>query len=324
LIDRIIPIFIFFDSLYSIILPLRKFIPTLIAQQTYTTPDRLTFMLRLREYAVLTKLRLSFLVVVSAITGYLMADTFAGVDFSLLIFGGFLVTGSSNGFNQVIEREYDKLMTRTQNRPLVKGSISITEALIVSSLFGLVGLVLLYLINPLSAILGFLALFSYVAIYTPMKRISPWAVFVGAFPGAIPPMLGFVAATGHFGLLPGLLFFVQFMWQFPHFWAIAWVLDDDYRKAGYRLLPSKFGRNHSSSFQILLYTCAMIIASASPYVMELTGTLSLIVCMVAGLFFYRYALNLHHSQENSDARKVMFASFVYLPIVQFIYVFDKL
>jgi heme o synthase len=296
----------------------------LIAQESYTGTNRLSLSLRIREYAVLTKLRLSFLVVVSAVTGYLMADTFSGMQFLLLIAGGFLVTGSSNGFNQVMEREYDKLMTRTQNRPLVKGTLSVSEAMIVSVVFGIVGLFLLYLINPLSAILGFLALFSYVVIYTPMKRVSPWAVFVGAFPGAIPPMLGYVAATGEFGLLPGMLFFVQFMWQFPHFWAIAWVLDDDYRKAGYRLLPSKFGRNPSSSFQILIYTLAMIVASASPFILELTGVLSLIVCMVAGLFFYRYALTLHQTQTVADARKLMFASFFYLPIIQFIFVFDKL
>lgn len=241
-----------------------------------------------------------------------------------MIVGGFLVTGSSNGFNQIMEREYDKLMTRTQNRPLVKGTLSVSEAFIVSLLFGIVGLFLLFLINPLSFFLGFFALFSYVAIYTPMKRVSPWAVFVGAFPGAIPPMLGYVAATGEFGLLPGLLFFVQFMWQFPHFWAIAWVLDDDYKNAGYRLLPSKFGRNPVSSMQILIYTCAMIVASASPYVMNLTGALSLVVCMLSGFFFYRSALKLHHTQEIKDAKSLMFASFFYLPIIQFIYVFDKI
>jgi protoheme IX farnesyltransferase len=164
---------------------------------------------------------------------------------------------------------------------------------------------------------------SYVAVYTPMKRVSPWAVFVGAFPGAIPPMLGYVAATGHFGLLPGMLFFVQFMWQFPHFWAIAWVLDDDYRKAGYRLLPSKFGRNHTSSFQILIFTIAMIAASLAPYLMNLTGPLSVVVCVISGYFFYAIALKLHNTQDLKDARKLMFASFFYLPLIQFIYVFDK-
>lgn len=280
--------------------------------------------MRLKEYAILTKLRLSTIVVVSAVLGYLMATEFILKDFLMMIAGGFLVTGSSNGFNQIIEKDFDKLMQRTQNRPLVKHSISVTEALIVSIVFGLSGLLLLWLINPLSFVLGFLALFIYVAVYTPMKRISPWAVFVGAFPGAIPPLLGYVAATGKFGLIPGMLFFVQFMWQFPHFWAIAWVLDDDYKKAGYRLLPSKFGRNHTSSLQILIYTCAMIFSSATLWIFNISGLISLIVCSVAGLLFYRLALKLHHTQELKDAKKLMFASFLYLPVVQLIYVLDKL
>lgn len=296
----------------------------MISGNSITHPSKLSLALRLREYAVLGKLRLASLVVVSAITGYLMSSTFNWDHFLLMIGGGFLVTGSSNAFNQIIEREYDKLMTRTQNRPLVKGTLSISEALIFAVITGIVGLACLYLINPLSCLLGFFALFSYVVIYTPLKRISPWAVFVGAFPGAIPPLLGFVAAEGKFGLLPGLLFFVQFMWQFPHFWAIAWVLDDDYKKAGYRLLPSKFGRNPSSSFQILIYSLVMVAAATSTWVMELTGTMSLIVGMVAGLLFYSYALKLHYSQEIKDARKLMFASFFYLPIIQFLFVFDKI
>ena len=289
-------------------------------QETYT-PTRAA--IRLKDIIVLTKLRLSFLVVISAITGYLMADEFVGRDFALMIVGGFLVTGSSNGFNQIIEREYDKLMQRTQNRPLVKGTMSVSQAFWISLVFGISGLICLYFINYLSAVLGLFALVSYVAVYTPMKRVSPWAVFVGAFPGAIPPMLGYVAATGHFGLLPGMLFFVQFMWQFPHFWAIAWVLDDDYRKAGYRLLPSKFGRNHTSSFQILIFTIAMIAASLAPYLMNLTGPLSVVVCVISGYFFYAIALKLHNTQDLKDARKLMFASFFYLPLIQFIYVFDK-
>ena len=296
----------------------------MIVQDTYAAAEKLSFTGRLKEYAVLIKIRLSSLVVFSAITGYLMAAEFMLNDFLLMIAGGFFVTGSSNGLNQVIEREFDKLMDRTKNRPLVKGTLSVAEATLVSVVLGIIGLFCLYLINPLSFILGFLALFSYVAVYTPMKRVSSWAVFVGAFPGAIPPLLGYVAATGEFGLLPGLLFFVQFMWQFPHFWAIAWVLDDDYRKAGYRLLPSEFGRNSSSSMQILIYTIAMILASASTWVMDLTGTFSLVVAMMAGFYFYKMALRLHQTQKIADAKKLMFASFIYLPLIQILYVIDKI
>lgn len=280
--------------------------------------------MRLKEYALLAKMRLTFLVVISAVTGYFMQDEIILNEILILIAGGFLVTGASNGFNQIIERDLDKLMKRTQNRPLVKQTISVREAFIVSLVWAIGGLVLLSLLNPLCFFIGLLSLFMYVAVYTPMKRVSPWAVFIGAFPGAMPPLLGFVGATGEFGLLPGILFLVQFMWQFPHFWAIAWVLDDDYKTAGFRLLPSKFGRNRSSSFQILIFTLVMIFGSCLPWVINITGPISLVVCGVTGLFFYRMAYRLHITQEISDARKLMFASFIVLPIIQIVYVIDRI
>lgn len=279
--------------------------------------------MRLKEYAILAKFRLSFLVVISAITGYFMQDEIIFSEIVLLFFGGFLVTGASNGFNQILERDLDKLMKRTQNRPLVKGTLSVKEAMIVCIVWAVSGLVLLSFLNPLCFFLGLLSLFMYVAVYTPMKRISPWAVFVGAFPGAMPPLLGYVGATGEFGLLPGILFLVQFMWQFPHFWAIAWVMDDDYKAAGFRLLPSKFGRNRASSFQILIFTLVMILGSFLPWVIDITGVTSLVVCGITGLFFYRMAYKLHYSQDISDARKLMFASFIVLPIIQIVYVIDR-
>lgn len=280
--------------------------------------------MRLKEYTLLAKPRLSFLIVISAVTGYFMQDEIILKEILILISGGFLVTGSSNGFNQIIERDLDKLMKRTQSRPLVKGTITVKEAYIVSIVWGIAGLALLSLLNPLCFLLGLLSLFMYVAVYTPMKRISPWAVFIGAFPGAMPPLLGYVGATGEFGLLPGILFLVQFMWQFPHFWAIAWVLDDDYKTAGFRLLPSKFGRNRASSFQILIFTLVMVLGSFLPWVIDITGVTSLVVCGVTGLFFYRMAYKLHYTQEIADARKLMFASFIVLPIIQIIYVIDRM
>lgn len=280
--------------------------------------------MRLKEYTLLAKPRLSFLVVISAVTGYFMQDEIILNEILILVAGGFLVTGSSNGFNQIIERDLDKLMKRTQNRPLVKGTITVKEAYVVSIVWGIAGLALLSLLNPLCFLLGLLSLFMYVAVYTPMKRISPWAVFIGAFPGAMPPLLGYVGATGEFGLLPGILFLVQFMWQFPHFWAIAWVLDDDYKTAGFRLLPSKFGRNRASSFQILIFTLVMVLGSFLPWVIDITGVTSLVVCGVTGLFFYRMAYKLHYTQEIADARKLMFASFIVLPIIQIIYVIDRM
>lgn len=280
--------------------------------------------MRLKEYALLAKMRLTFLVVISAVTGYFMQDEIIVSEIWILIAGGFLVTAASNGFNQIIERDLDKLMKRTQNRPLVKGTLSVREAFIVCLIWAIVGLALLALLNPLCFFLGLLSLFMYVAVYTPMKRVSSWAVFIGAFPGAMPPLLGYVGATAEFGLLPGILFLVQFMWQFPHFWAIAWVLDDDYKLAGFRLLPSKSGRSRSSSLQILIFTLVMVLASFLPWVIDITGMTSLIICGMIGLVFYRLAYKLHYTQEISDARKLMFASFIVLPIIQIVYVIDRL
>jgi protoheme IX farnesyltransferase len=274
-------------------------------------------------YLVFTKFRLSFLVILSALSGYLFAG---GKDYNEIFFlmlGGTLVTAASNGGNQIWERELDKLMKRTSTRPLPQGWMSVTEAYLVCTFSLIVGTILLYLINWQSAFLGFIAFFSYVFIYTPMKRLSPWAVFVGAFPGAIPPFLGAIAATDKFGFLPGILFFVQFTWQFPHFWAIAWVLYDDYKAGGFSLLPSKSGKSKQSAFQIMLYSLALIPFSLVPWLLDWTGVWSLIIASILGIGFFVYSYRLYVSCEVADARKLMFASFVYLPIIQFVYVFDR-
>jgi protoheme IX farnesyltransferase len=289
-----------------------------------------SFLTKVRDYAVLFKLRLSFLVVVSSVLGYLMAvDSVIWIDLMVLIIGGFLLTGSSNAFNQVWEKDLDKIMDRTQMRPLPQNRLTAVEALIAASIAGAAGIGMLwFLLNPLSGVLGLLALASYVFIYTPLKPISSLAVFVGAFPGAIPPMLGYVAGSGAFGLEPGILFAVQFMWQFPHFWAIAWVMDDDYKKGGFRLLPFKEGRSKRSSFQILLYTALLVPVSLLPWALPtdqpMTGDLSMIVALILGAWFTYKAYRLNKTQDKKDARKLMFASFIYLPIVQLIYVIDKL
>lgn len=255
--------------------------------------------------------------------GYLLAaPAIDGMTLMYLIIGGFLVTGSSNAYNQVIEREFDKNMERTKNRPVAAGRMSITEGLIAASVMGIGGVALLWQLNILSAVLGFLALFMYVAIYTPMKRVSPWAVFVGAFPGAIPPMLGYVAFTGDFTLAAGLLFFTQFMWQFPHFWAIAWKIDDDYKKAGFSLLPTG-KRDRRSAFQVMLYALFLLPVSLCPWLFGMVGPYAAAVTLVAGTVFYVLAFRFYRSMEMKDATIVMFTSFFYLPIVQFAYVFDK-
>lgn len=290
--------------------------------KTYSIQKPLSLGVRIKEYLILGKHRLSLTVVISAFLGYLLNGKIVLNEVLLLTGGGFLLTLSSNAFNQIWEREYDKLMKRTQNRPLVKGSLSVLECIIFAIVTGISGLALLFMLNELSFILGLLSIFLYVFVYTPMKRLSPWAVFIGALPGAMPPLMGYVAATGNFNIVPGVLFLVQFMWQFPHFWAIAWVLDDDYKQAGYRLLPSKFGRNKSSSFQIVIYTIGCVVTSFAPFIIGTTGAVSAIAAAVLGAVFLKYAFVLHTTNDVNDARKLMFASFIYLPLLQIFYVID--
>jgi protoheme IX farnesyltransferase len=278
---------------------------------------------KFKTYLVFIKFRLSFLVILSAISGYLFAGGTNLTELLYLIIGGILVTGASNGANQIWEQNLDKLMNRTNRRPLPQGEMTNREAYTIVVFSLVVGIALLFLINFYSALLGLFAFVSYVFIYTPLKQISPWAVFVGAFPGAIPPFLGAIAATNDFGLLPGVLFFVQFTWQFPHFWAIAWILHEDYQRAGFYLLPSKSGKSKFSAFQIMVYSLALIPFSLIPWLMGWCGNITLIVASALGILFFVYSYRLYATLDDKDARKLMFASFVYLPIIQFVYVFDK-
>lgn len=276
-----------------------------------------------KKILVFTKFRLSFLVVLSALTGYLFAGGSDYLQITFLMLGGSFVTAASNGANQIWEKDIDKLMARTKNRPLPLGTMSLRLAYSIVLVLLITGSLLLLLINLKCMLLGIAAFVSYVFIYTPMKSKSPWAVFIGAFPGAIPPFLGAIAATDAFGFLPGVLFFVQFTWQFPHFWAIAWVSHEDYKKAGYHLLPSSLGKSKQSAFQILIYSLALIPFSLIPWILDWTGNTTFVIAAILGTLFFIYAYKLFLSQEDADARKLMFASFVYLPIIQFTYVFDK-
>lgn len=278
----------------------------------------------LKIYSVFTKFRLSFLVIISALSGYLFAGGTDLKEITLLMLGGSLVTAASNGANQIWERDIDKKMTRTAKRPLPMGWMSKQEAMLICIISLVLGELLLYLINLNSALLGFGAFFIYVFIYTPLKQKTAWAVFVGAIPGAVPPLLGAIAATNEFGFVPGILFFVQFTWQFPHFWAIAWVLHEDYQKAGFFLLPSSSGKTKASAFHIATYSLALIPFSLAPWLYGLTGNITLIVGSLIGGGFFLLAYRLYNSCLDSDAKKLMFASFVYLPIIQFTYVFDKI
>lgn len=276
---------------------------------------------KIHDYAQFIKLRLTSLVVLSAAIGFVIGSQEVNwAKMLLLILGGFLVTGASNGFNQIIERNLDKLMERTQNRPLPRERMTINESFLLASVMAACGIALLWIfMNPLSGVLGTLALILYSVVYTPLKQVTPFAVFVGAFPGAIPPMLGHVASTSGFGEIAfqaWLLFAVQFVWQFPHFWAIAWVLDDDYKKAGFRMLPSLGGRDKSSAFQILVYTLFLLPISLLPILFHMSGFISALIITLAGAFFVYQAYLLYRECTVDAARKLMFGSFVYLPVVQ--------
>ena len=275
----------------------------------------------------LSKVRLTASVVFSAIAGYLIAaDQFDVLLFTYLVIGGFLVVAASNGFNQILEKEYDKLMARTADRPLPTGRMSISEAIWISLLMGLLGVFLLYRINFLSGFFCTLSIILYVMVYTPLKRISPISVFVGAFPGAIPFMLGWVAATNDFDIEPGILFAIQFIWQFSHFWAIAWVCNDDYKKAGFKMLPGE--KDKSTAWKNVVYTFFLIPLSILP-VFGITGSLQLsviaaIFVAIAGVWFFSKTITLFKELTDDSAKKLMFASFIYLPIIQLIYILDKI
>lgn len=279
----------------------------------------------LTDYALLSKFRLTMLVVFSASLAFLAAPV--EMDFFklfILIVGGFLTTASANGFNQVIERDLDKLMDRTRQRPLPDGRMTTRQAFFFSLLTGLIGTGLLFwFLNPLSGFLGMISILLYTLVYTPMKKRSPVAVFIGAVPGAIPPLLGWVAATGTPGMGGWLLFSIQFLWQFPHFWAIAWVLDDDYRKAGFIMLPSG-KRDRDSAFQTLIYTVSLLPLAFMPYVFGISGVVAVVTGVGATAFFIWQARQMFISCDMASARKLMFGSFVYLPLVQLAIALDKI
>jgi heme o synthase len=281
---------------------------------------------RWRDYVMLMKLRLSSSVVFSSVTGYLLgASAVRAWEIVVLIIGGILVTGAANAFNQIIEKEEDALMSRTANRPVASGRLSVNEALVVAFALVVVGLTLLYTLNFLTFIFGALSVVLYALVYTPLKGKTAFAVFVGAFPGAIPIMLGWVAATGTFGVEPGTLFAWQFLWQFPHFWAIAWLLHNDYSKAGYVLLPS--GKpDRVSAFQTLLYASGLMLLVLLPY-LGLAGsftvsTTATIIVLILGTVLVFRAYVLLRKLNHSAARKLMLYSILYLTLTQIIWVVD--
>ncbi|MBT4679097.1 MAG: protoheme IX farnesyltransferase [Flavobacterium sp.] len=288
---------------------------------------KISFKRVLSDYKQLAKVGLSLSVVFSAIAGYLLAVEIINYQVLFLLgLGGFLMVAASNAFNQIIEKDTDALMKRTMNRPLPTGRMSKTSAFIFAITFTIIGLGILYSINPKSALFGAISIFLYTCAYTPMKPVSPLAVFVGALPGAIPFMLGWVAATNEFGIEAGFLFMIQFFWQFPHFWSIGWLQFEEYKKAGFIMLPMD-KKDQSATKQIIFYTIIMILVSIAP-VLKMTGAfyihpITAIIIALLGLFMLYYGILLHKKQTNIEARKLMLSSVLYITVIQIIYVIDK-
>ncbi len=298
----------------------------MIAGQVNTVSGLAMVAMKAKAFSEMLKLRLSLLVAFSCAFGFVLAspDVSWG-KLTMLFIGGFLLSGASIVINQIKEREYDKVMKRTMNRPLPTGRVSVQEA----GVFGVICfcaaiLILYYFTNTLTTGLSVLSMILYSFVYTPLKRVGPIAVFVGAIPGALPPLLGWTAAAGTISYEALIIFGIQFIWQFPHFWAIAWVADDDYRKAGFKLLPSGGTKDLNTAIQIMIYTMFLIPFGLLPAAFGITGTISAVVATVCGVLFFSQTFSLMKSGDRRSALKIMFGSFLYLPIVQIAYLLDKI
>ena len=283
--------------------------------------------LSLSDFSQLTKFRLSITVVISSIAGYFLAvETVNYPTLLLLIVGGYAMVGASNTFNQVFEKDLDKLMLRTQNRPLPSERMQPNNAILIGIVLTLIGISSLYMINAKTAFFASLSIFLYACVYTPLKQKTPLSVFVGAFPGAIPFMLGWVAATNEFGIEPGILFMIQFFWQFPHFWAIGWLMHDQYQSAGFKMLPSG-ARDQSTAFQTVFYTLWTVVISLIP-AFQNTGALVLsipaaLMVGLLGMFFLFYSIRLMFLKTDEAARFLIRTSIIYITGIQLVYVMDK-
>ena len=283
-------------------------------------------LMNIKLFFELIKFRLSFLVTFSSVFGFLLSSNYINY-FSLfiLIISGFFITGSSVINNQIIEKDSDKLMNRTKNRPLPTNKISSRNALFISLALSITGLILMVLfLNKLTALLSFLSLIIYTFLYTPLKKVGPIAVFVGAIPGALPPLIGWAASTNDISLEAFIIFSIQFIWQFPHFWAIAWVSDDDYKRAGFKLLPNNGKKNFSTAVNIMTYTMFLIPLGLLPTIFGITGLVSGVVAVVCAILFLIQTLRLIKDYSKTSALRIMFGSFIYLPVVQLTYIFDKI
>ena len=282
---------------------------------------------RLKDYNQLLKPNLSFMVVFTSVIGYLIAPGihFALTQIIILFAGGLLVTGGANTINQILERESDALMKRTKNRPMPDGRMGHQEAWVFAIVTGLSGALLLGVyFNLLAGVLSLLSLLLYAFVYTPMKKIHPVSVFLGAIPGSLPPLIGWVAATGSLGVGGLVLFLIQFFWQFPHFWAIAWVAFDDYNNAGIRMLPTRERETRFTGMQCMLYSLVLIPMTIVPRMIGLSGYPGMWVCIACGLLYFGASVIFYIKNDHKSARRVMFSSFIYLPTVLLALLFDKL
>ena len=324
----------FYELFFAKSLSINYFCKSLKKQTNQTlnsTPNSLSIKSIYTDFKAITKAGLAISVVFSSIAGFLLgvAD-FQALQWVVLLklaVGGYCMVGASNAYNQVIEKDLDALMDRTKNRPVPAGRMAPNVALVIASILTIIGVVLLYSINPKSAMFGAISIFLYTSIYTPLKTITSLSVFVGAFPGAIPFMLGWVAATGNFGIEAGTLFLIQFFWQFPHFWAIGWFLFEDYEKAGFFMLPTG-KKDRGTALQIILYTVWLIIASLLPclgYTGQLFITpIAAVLVFLLGLWMLFYAVKLYKLRTAKAARTLMLVSVSYITLLQLIYIFDKI
>lgn len=298
----------------------------MVRAETYQSGIMELLMSKVQDYVKLIKLRLSLLVVFSSLMGYLYASA-GSVDWTVFIglsFGGFFITAASNAFNQVYEVDIDGVMERTKNRPIPAGRMNVAEGMISGVIMGLLGFYILFkLTNPACAIMGALALLSYVFAYTPMKRVSHISTMIGAIPGALPFAIGWFAFSGVFHFEVVILFLIQFVWQFPHTWAIAWLQRDDYKKVGIKLNPFRESKDKLSAYYIMLYTIALIPASLLPYIYDFTNSASAVLLVLLGLFFVSKTYSLYNEQTNKNAKGVLIGSIIYLPLVQIVLVLDK-
>lgn len=283
------------------------------------------FLSKVQAYTELLKFRLSFLVAFSCVFGFVLASSNVNwLTLMMLFIGGLLLSGSSGAINQVMERDLDKRMIRTMNRPLPTNRVTVREAIgFAVFCFILSVAILLIFTNLFTTILSVVSMILYCFAYTPLKRVGSVAVFVGAIPGAMPPLLGWVAATGSISHEAWIIFGIQFIWQFPHFWAIAWVADDDYKKAGFKLLPWGGQEDLNTAIQIMIYTLFLLPLGLLPAKFGVTGIDSAIVATICGVLFLAQTFSLMKTGSRQSALRIMFGSFLYLPIVQIAYLLDK-